>query len=315
MIHENGLNQSEFRALLGQLWHHYAHNEKDRAASFLVLLEVCQSEGQTHQMVERLSETVYEELVGRGAVISERLQVMRLDANNLTLVRVVRDNNGQILHMEQYFRFIAQYVEGIVALLDQADSALGQPVLEANEELEQHKRDGLGRTGWESLQNKPQAMDWAVPAAADPSVVRAIAVPFPEDASSIGDVSSLDMLLEQLDAAFAAEEVPKLCLDNWLLELEEEEEQILWERYPRRWLEQMIEATEEDRTEMRVLRRGDAENSWLHLTDCTFTRQDVLIGYVDDTFYVPHIEAMETYLRDCRQTLQLPIVDDFDFDN
>ena len=342
MIDTNvGLTQGEFQMLLGQLWHHYERGEKDRASSFLALLEVCQSEGQTHQMVDLLDEEVYDELMDRAQAISQRLQALRLDANTLTLVRVVRDNVGQILHMEQFFRFIAENVEGLAALLDQADSALTQDVLEADEELEQLKRYGLGRTGWDSLHSHAQSMaravppserqtarqaDWlhshaqsmarAVPpvAAAAPTVA-ATDVLDTKDAGSEGDVSSLHMLLELLDEAFAADRTPALCLEDWLLELEPEEEQLVWERYPQTWLESIMEATEEDRTEMRVLRRGDADNPWLHLTDCTFTRQDNLMGYVDDTFYMPHIEAMAAYLRDCRQALQLPIVDAFDFDN
>ena len=317
MIDTNvGLTQGEFQMLLGQLWHHYERGEKDRASSFLALLEVCQSEGQTHQMVDLLDEEVYDELMDRAQAISQRLQALRLDANTLTLVRVVRDNVGQILHMEQFFRFIAENVEGLAALLDQADSALTQDVLEADEELEQLKRYGLGRTGWDSLHSHAQSMARAVPpvAVAAPTVA-ATDVLDTKDAGSEGDVSSLHMLLELLDEAFAADRTPALCLEDWLLELEPEEEQLVWERYPQTWLESIMEATEEDRTEMRVLRRGDADNPWLHLTDCTFTRQDNLMGYVDDTFYMPHIEAMAAYLRDCRQALQLPIVDAFDFDN
>lgn len=315
MIDTNdGLTQGDFRMLAGQMWHHFERNEKDRAASFLVLLEVSLSDEQTDEMVELLGGKVYEELAGRGAVISERLQVLRLDPNTLTLVRVVRDNNGQILHMEQYFRFIAQYVEGIVALLDQADYALTQAVLGAGEEMEQSKRYGLGRSGWESLHSQPRPIDWAVlPATATNPTMAAMDVPSKEDASSGDDVSSLDILLEQLDAAFAADCAPAICLADWLSELEAEEEQLVWQRYPRRWLERMIEATEEDRTEMRVLRRGDDQNAWLHLTDCTYNRQGVLIGYTDDTFYAPDLEAMSAYLQDCRQALKLAIVDAFDF--
>lgn len=316
MIDMNELTQGEFRSLLGQLWHHFERGEKDSAASFLVLLEICQRDEQTQEMVALLSETVYDELVGRGAGVSQYLQVLRLNANTLTLVRVVRDSAGQILYLEQYFRFVAKYVEGLAVLLNWAEHALTQDILGADEERKQSKRNVFGRTGWNSLHSQPRPMDWAVPPAAQVgSTTAATAVPFPEDASSIGDASSLDMLLALLDEAFAAEKAPAICLDTWLLELEEEEEQILWERYPQAWLEQMIAATEEDRAEIRVLRCGDAENSWLHLTDCTFTRKDVLIGYTDDAFYAADPAEMAAYLRDCRQALQLPIVDAFDFDN
>jgi len=64
---------------------------------------------------------------------------------------------------------------------------------------------------------------------------------------------------------------------------------------------------------MRILRRGDAQNAWLHLTDCTFTSQNDLMGYVDDTFYVPDLEAMAVYVQDCWQALQLPVLNAFDF--
>lgn len=316
MIDTNGLTQGEFQTMLGQLWYHYRRGEKDRAASFLVLLEGTKSDGQTHQMVELLNEYVYDELMDRAQAISQRLQALRLDANTLTLVRVVRDNVGQILHMEQFFRFIAENVEGLAALLDQAEYALTQDVLGADEQLEQSKRHGLGRSGWDSLHSQAQSMARAVPpvAAAAPTVATAD-VPYEEDESSEETVSSLDMLLELLDEAFAADRAPTVCLEDWLSELEAEEEQLVWQRYPRGWLESIMEATEEDRTEMRILSRGDAQNAWLHLTDCTFTSQNDLMGYVDDTFYVPDLVAMSAYLQDCWQALQLPIVEAFDFDN
>lgn len=308
MVQENaGLTEETFRTLLGQLWYHYMRGEKDRAAGFLTLLEACLDDAQIDAMSVLLDEKVYEELAARATGVSSRFQMLRLDANNLTLVRVVYDSDGQTLHLEPCVGFVVEQLSGLEVLLAQADAALTQGTLGAEERREQHKRESAGVTGWNRLPRlSPATAVGASPTASASDVTSR------EDARP-AEESLLPALLDQLDTAFAVQSIPALCLVDCLVDLEPAEAEVVRERYPQEWLEIVMEATEEDTTEVRVLRRGEVARPWLHLTDCTFNRQGHLTGYIDDSLYVSDLAEMAVYLEDCRRALQLPIVDAFDF--
>lgn len=333
---ETGLTQMDFRTLVGQMWHHYVRGEWERAASCLALLEIAQSETQTDEMLELLGADVYEELASRCRKVEWRLRVRIADANNLTLAGVFFDKAGKILHLQQPLIFGAQQLGGLERLLQCAEDALGHCLLRPEEMVLQRQREALGFIGWQHLQKNPPMTSLLSTFLLDcnhstlePDVheqkqsgaqnKRFRSMPFWQPSfvdrkeQKAVPAGSLQPLFAHLDKALATDCPVPLCMDYWLMEMDRAEKRRLWQRYPQAWLKAIIKATEEDKFEMRVLRRGQDGCSWLHLTDCTFSRQHQLISYTDDTIYAPDLEAMAAHLQDCRRALRLPIVDDFDF--